>query len=93
MQVAADLLGKGFSVFRSMSPSCPCDLVVMCGLTTWTLEVKMGTRPPHGHIRYTSAGIIADYVAVVVDGDVFYKALSGTAVLGGPTLGTLLPQE
>lgn len=32
MMVASDLMGKGFSVFRALSPSCFCDLIAVKNL-------------------------------------------------------------
>lgn len=40
LQVAVDLLRLGYQVFRAMSPSCPCDLVVMKNGKAVRVEVK-----------------------------------------------------
>lgn len=37
--VASDLLMKGFHVFRSLSPSCPCDLAILQDGTLLRIEV------------------------------------------------------
>lgn len=46
--VCADLLRKGLSVFRSISPACSCDLVVLKGLELIRVEVKTGFRSASG---------------------------------------------
>lgn len=38
--VCTNLLERGFSVFRSVSPSCPCDLIAMKDSKTIRVEVK-----------------------------------------------------
>ena len=40
LRVAADLLAKGYHVFRSLSPNCPCDLVAMYNGLVMRLEVR-----------------------------------------------------
>lgn len=42
MLVSADLMKRGFYVFRALSPSCPCDLIVMHGKTVLRVEVTTG---------------------------------------------------
>ncbi|SRR6266481_7253395 len=40
--VSADLLSKGFSVFRALSPSCFCDLIAVKGNKSLKIEVRTG---------------------------------------------------
>ena len=42
--ISVDLLKNGYNVFRAMSPSCPCDLVVFKGDNIKRVEVKTGYR-------------------------------------------------
>jgi hypothetical protein len=42
--VSADLLKRGFGVFRALSPSCPCDLILMIDGALFRLEVRTGRR-------------------------------------------------
>lgn len=44
LSVCADLLSKGYAVFRAVSPHCPCDLVVIKGTQTLRIEVRRGIR-------------------------------------------------
>jgi len=40
--VSADLLKKGYAVFRSLSPACFCDLIVVKDNQIFRVEVKTG---------------------------------------------------
>ena len=42
--VCADLLKKGYPVFRAMSPQCPCDVAFLVGRRLYRVEVKTGYR-------------------------------------------------
>jgi len=50
--IAADLMFKGFDVFRALSPH-GCDLII-CGADKkcFLVEVKTGWKNPQGEIRY-----------------------------------------
>lgn len=37
--VAADLMHKGYPVFRALSPSCACDLIILIGNVPYRVEV------------------------------------------------------
>lgn len=52
MAVCLDLLERGYSVFRSMSPSCPCDLIAMKDGKIERIEVKTGYRAIDGKLTY-----------------------------------------
>lgn len=41
--VCADLIKRGYSVFRAQSPACPCDLVVWLGGKLYRVEVRTGS--------------------------------------------------
>lgn len=40
--MSADLMLRGLSVFRALSPSCPCDLVILKGAEMFRVEVRTG---------------------------------------------------
>jgi hypothetical protein len=63
--VCADLLGKGYEVFRSVSPTCSCDLVIFDGCSLLRVEVRTGCRSMDDRIRY-SGSTRADVMAVYV---------------------------
>lgn len=71
--VAADLLKLGFEVFRSVSPTTSCDLLVMRENKMYRVEVTVGHRHGDG-IRYDPHDKKNfDIIAVVFqDGDVIY---------------------
>lgn len=51
LAVSADLLKKGYAVFRSVSPSCSCDLIAMKGKKVLRVEVKSGYQNKDGRIQ------------------------------------------
>jgi|GEM_PF-3063668 len=68
--VATDLLTRGFAVFRSMSPSCECDLAILRGRDLLWVEVTTGTLGAHGKIVYPSKNPAKyDVLAVVIKDD------------------------
>jgi hypothetical protein len=46
MIVSAQFLSNGYSVFRALSQSCFCDLIVIKGTTIKRVEVRTGYRYP-----------------------------------------------
>lgn len=50
LRVAVDLMSKSYSVFRSMSPSCPCDLVILKDGKLLRVEVRTTYRTTGGNI-------------------------------------------
>lgn len=78
LTVIIDLLSKGCEVFRSVTPHSPCDLAVLKDGTLRKVEVKTGHHSPSGQVIYPSLRESqkgADLLAVVIDGQVFYKSL------------------
>lgn len=69
--VCADLLRRGFEVFRAVCPACSCDLAVLKDGILQRVEVKTGSRyiKVDGTVMHTygkgHAGIRADILAVV----------------------------
>ena len=75
--VAADLMRRGYEVYRAISPCSGADLVVLCGSKMLRIEVRTGHRTigglkwpktPRDHGRY-------DHYAVVLHstGEIFYE--------------------
>lgn len=50
--VAADLLRRGFAVYRSVSPSSPCDLIAQKDAALLRVEVTKGTRYRSGNTAF-----------------------------------------
>jgi hypothetical protein len=48
--VATDLMRRGYDVFRALSPSSPCDLIILQGVATQRVEVRTGHRSPTGRL-------------------------------------------
>jgi hypothetical protein len=63
--VAADLLRKGYEVFRAQSPSCSCDLVILKDDKLLRVEVRTGYRLTSG-LSWPKKNFRADIFAVVV---------------------------
>lgn len=74
LTVAVDLLKRGFSVFRALSPSCECDLVILIENKAIRVEVtaasisRRGTLmyPPHDPSKF-------DILALVSNRGIFYQ--------------------
>lgn len=67
LRVAADLLYKGYGVFRALSPSCPCDLAILEGDKLIRVEVKTA--------YYTSSNNSIQHSASIKNGDYDILAL------------------
>ena len=53
MIICADLLRRGFSVFRSVSPACECDILILLNGKFARVEVKTAYLLPSGKAMYT----------------------------------------
>jgi len=63
--VSADLLKKGYEVFRAISPSCSCDLAMLKDNKLLRVEVRTGRNSATGKLYYSS-NMRADIMAVVI---------------------------
>ena len=69
----ADLVSRGYDVFRAVSPSCPCDLIAMRDGNLFRVEVTTGNpakTKPFVYPKKIPARF--DLLAVVVTGSVHY---------------------
>lgn len=67
LMVATYLLDKGYSVFRSLSPSCECDLICMKNGKLLRVEVTTGSRNINGSLTYPEhKKELYDIIAVVL---------------------------
>lgn len=66
--VCADLMKRGFEVFRAVSPAATCDMVVLSGKSTLRIQVKTANRLPRGGISYPAPKYANqhDHVAAVL---------------------------
>jgi hypothetical protein len=82
LRVCADLLAKGYAVFRAVSVNCWTDLVVQVGDKFFSIEVKTGQRMPSGKLRFPKPRAKTDIIAIVLpDGIVYLLEVIGSAVL------------
>jgi hypothetical protein len=78
-QVALDLMRKGWDVFRSMSPTGPVDLVIVCRTVTLRVQVRKAHKTTPGGVSYPKAGLddddgLFDVLALsFADGSVLYS--------------------
>jgi hypothetical protein len=52
LQVAVDLLSRGFNVFRALSPACPCDLAILMDDKLIRVEVTTGYVSHNGRLAH-----------------------------------------
>lgn len=80
LRVAADLLSRGYSVFRSLSASCSCDLAILRARKLLKVEVTTGYVHGDGRIMHCKNGKNdwrpkADVLAVVTTKGIHYQNL------------------
>lgn len=76
LAVCTSLLEKGYSVFRSVSPSSPFDLVVYVGEKVFKLEVRTGYMDLNGKLYFPmKSRAEIDFFAVRErnTGEIFYQ--------------------
>jgi hypothetical protein len=80
MVVCADLIRQGYHVFRAVSPSCPCDLLILSGSKISRVEVTSGCRNYKGKIMFCPHNLdYYDVLAVVLPGgEIIYDGLGAT---------------
>ncbi len=52
LAVSCELMTKGYSVFRALSPSCFCDLIICKGDVSYKVEVRTGYIGTNGILHY-----------------------------------------
>lgn len=79
MVTTADLLLKGYEVFRAQSPASTCDLIALKDGVALRVEVKVGKRRASGGIFYSSTRLKRenfDVLAIVLlPNEVVYEGL------------------
>jgi hypothetical protein len=75
LMVAADLMQRGYHVFRALSPNAPCDLIAFrSGQTAVKVEVKTGYRKADGTLAHALPVHPIDVLAVaLIGGEVVYE--------------------
>jgi hypothetical protein len=84
--VAADLLRRGYEVYRAVSPAASCDLVILREGRAIRVEVKSARRGNDGSLEYDrpKAGLYDVLALARPSGEVLYRGMEmrGIAVLG-----------
>lgn len=75
LKVSADLLMKGFEVFRALSPSCSCDLAVLRDNELKRIEVRTGHYDAKGkpYKVVVTEKHRADILAIILPDKIIYK--------------------
>ena len=77
LKVSSDLLSKGYEVFRALSPSCSCDLLILKDGKLKRIEVRTAYKTKNGEFYYPDsklrARLKADILALVVNGEIKYE--------------------
>lgn len=81
LRVCADLLAKGFHVFRAVSPACPCDLVAISKKGSL---IRIEVRTAHersGRLHYSKPDAEkSDLLALVTAEQIIYKSPASLAL-------------
>jgi Holliday junction resolvase-like predicted endonuclease len=72
LRVAADLLARGYDVFKAVCRNCWTDLIVRIDGKLLSVEVKTGHRTPSGKLRYPKPQAGSDVIAVVLPNEIIY---------------------
>jgi hypothetical protein len=74
LRVGVDLLAKGYAVFRALSPSCLCDLVLLFDDRAFRVEVTTGHRSSSGKLYFPAKDPARyDVLAVVLPDSIVYS--------------------
>ena len=73
LKVAADLMLRGFEVFRALSPSCSADLVIHKDGLTQRVEVRTGVYAQSGSRVVNDKTHRADILAIAYPNEVSYE--------------------
>lgn len=83
LRACADLLAMGYFVFRSISPACAFDLVVMKDGKMSTVEVRTAVRNPYTNSICKNRNLKGepkpDYYAFCLKGEIIYEPPLPTA--------------
>lgn len=74
--VGADLLRRGYEVFRALSASCSCDLAILRGGKLTRIEVRTGVAGKNGKVYFSwrqSDNGRHDVLAIVTNGVIDYR--------------------
>jgi Holliday junction resolvase-like predicted endonuclease len=78
LRVSTDLLGKGFEVFRSISPAASCDLIAMKQGKMLRVEVKTGYENPETGLAHSVRALNTekhDVLAICYPSHIHYEPI------------------
>ena len=93
LRVSADLLTKGFEVFRSVSPSASCDLAILKNGKLLRVEVRTGYARKDGAYWASRQRFRADVFAIVLPDKIVYEPeleVAGNETTPAPNSETIL---
>ena len=73
--VSVDLFKKGFEVFRALSPSCSCDLMILKNNKLYRVEVGTGWENGFGIKINKKKRENTDILAIICNGNIHYENL------------------
>jgi hypothetical protein len=80
LRVSVDLMIRGYEVFRALSPSCSCDLMVLNGNKMLRIEVRTAYENPQtGHLGFPRSrsekfGMsLTDHYALALSDKIVYR--------------------
>lgn len=71
--MAIDLLFRGYEVFRSVSPSCSCDLAILKDGRLLKVEVRTGKYSTGGKVFTNFKNVRAEILAIVLHDRLIYQ--------------------
>ncbi len=74
----ADLLAKGFEVFRSAALASSCDLAILKDNSLFRVEVRTGKRSATGKVYRPVQKVNTDILATVLPDQIIYESFSDT---------------
>lgn len=84
LRAAAELLSKGYEVFRAVSQSCSCDLAILKDDELLRVEVRTGFYSPNGKLSYNRGRDRASSAKYDVMAVVSAKEIRFFGALGDP---------
>jgi hypothetical protein len=73
LRVAADLMERGYEVFRALSPSCSCDIAVLKDGRLLRIECRTGRYLKECRYFKSTQRLRADVLAVILHDKIVYE--------------------
>ena len=70
---SADLIMRGYDVYRAVSPSAPYDLVATKGPRILRIEVRCGRKNKDGSLCYPKPQVECETTAIIIGTEVVYE--------------------